>query len=92
MFIGEKLVFIRHQHRAGISAKTNKEYEFANVTLSDGLESFTLDVDLSVVKKFEDFRRGDKVVVTLDAVEGFGNNISFVVSNIDLSIDKSKAV
>ena len=91
MFVGEKLVYIRHQHMSGISNKNQQPYEFANVTLSDGLESFDLNIELTKVSLFTNLKRGDSVIVTLDIGDSFGNRINFVVSDIKLAVEKHKA-
>lgn len=90
MLKGEGLVFIRHEHRKGISSKTDQPYEFANVTLSDGLESFKLNLDLAIIPMFERFKKGDKITITVDVLEGFNNRPEFLITDVVLYDDSKK--
>jgi len=91
MLKGEKLVFIRHEHRKGISQKNEMPYEFANVTLSDGLESFKINLDLAIVPIVERFKKGDAVNIVVDVLEGFNNRSDFLITDV-VYFDKMKAV
>lgn len=81
MLKGEKLNFIRCEHRKGVSNNTGKEYEIANVTLSDGLESFTMDIEPGRIPTAKSFSKGDLVNIEVDVINGF-NRTRFVVTNI----------
>lgn len=74
------LIFIRHDRIQGTNDKGNN-YDFANVTLSDGLESFTLGLDLSILPMVQNFRRGDNVLLTVD-LQNQGRNVRLIVSDI----------
>lgn len=90
MLKGEKLIFIRHEHRQGISQKNDMPYEFANVTLSDGLESFKLNIDLAIVPMFDRFKKGEEINIVIDVLEGFNNRPDFLVTDVMLTADKQK--
>lgn len=83
MFKGNGLIYIRHERNKGIS-KTDKEYDFANLTLSDGLESFKVSIEpyLCETPLLQNLKKGDKVSVSLEAFENFGKTV-FSVTQID---------
>lgn len=90
MLKGEGLIYVKHEHRAGVS-KDGRDYEFANVTLSDGLESFPLPLDFTVVPVFEKMNRGDSVDLLIDLDIGFNNRVNLLVKSATLS-QKQKVV
>lgn len=83
MLKGENLTYIRHDRMQGIGTKSGKPYDFANVTLSDGLESFKLDVrpEMTESSQVQNLRKGDKVNIKVDVYENF-NKTAFMVSDI----------
>lgn len=84
MFINQnQLTFVRSERIKGVSKKTGNDYDIANVTISDGLESIKLSVEpiLFESESFANLRKGDKVTVVIDAKERF-NNINFVVISV----------
>lgn len=82
------LIFIRHDRVQGENA--NGAYDFANITFSDGLESFTLGMDLSILPMVSSLKRGDHVLATVD-IATVGRNNRFTVSDI-IKQEKNKAV
>lgn len=84
MLKGEGLIYVRHEHRKGVS-KDGNDYEFANVTLSDGLESFTLNIDFSILPMFDQFRKGEAIDITVDVDIGYNNRISLLITNAVIS-------
>lgn len=87
MLKGDNLTYIRHDRMQGIGAKSGKPYDFANVTLSDGLESFKLDIrpEMTESSKVLALRKGDKVNIKVDVFENF-NKTAFMVSEINPEI------
>lgn len=84
MFINQnQLTFVRSERIKGVSKRTGNDYDIANVTISDGLESIKLSVEpiLFESESFANLRKGDKVTVVIDAKERF-NNINFVVISV----------
>lgn len=88
MLKGE-LVYIRHEHRSGIGKTSGEPYEFANVTLSDGLESIKLNIDLQIVPMFEGFKKGEKIAITVDLIEAF-NRLDLLI--VDVALFENKKV
>lgn len=87
MLSGE-LIFIRHDRVTGTNDK-GVNYDFANITLSDGLESFTLGLDLSILPMVSNLKKGDNINLTVD-IANVGRNVRFSVSDV-IKIEK-KAV
>lgn len=79
MFTGN-LLYITHERKKGISQKSGNEYDFANITLSNGLISFTVDMkpSLNELPLLDDLRLGDKVVVTLNYESRYGKDEEIV--------------
>lgn len=76
------LVFIRAERNKGYSEKSKKDYDFANITLSDGLESLKMDIVPELAEQTQSlFKKGDNVVITVDISEA-NNRTKFVVSNV----------
>lgn len=76
------LVFIRSERNKGYSEKSKKDYDFANITLSDGLESMKLDIVPELAEQCQTaFKKGEKVVITVDISES-NNRTKFVVSEV----------
>lgn len=90
MLKGENLTYIRHEKIEGI-AKSGQPYCFARLTLSDGLESFKMDVNPELDNHLSTFRRGDKVDITVVIGESF-NKTTFNVSAVELTKLNQKAV
>lgn len=68
-----KLSFVKLDHLKGTS-QSGHDYEFANVTLSDGLDGFKLNLSLDLVDVVRNFKRGDFVKIALDVrFDEFGN-------------------
>lgn len=81
MLEGKNLYFVKFEHREGTSAK-GVDYEFSNITLSDGLESFQLPLDINLVKQAEQLNRKDKINIVVDLQIGFNNRINLKVIEI----------
>lgn len=83
MLKGEKLTYIRHERNTGVGNKSGKPYDFANITLSDGIESFKLDLkpELTEYKEVAELKKGDKITITVDIFERF-KETSYIVSEI----------
>ncbi|MGE7839136.1 hypothetical protein [Viridibacillus arvi] len=83
MLKGQGLTFIRAERNKGISQKNGEAFDFASVTLSDGLESFKLDVKpvLTEMQPLNTLRKGEKCTVTVDVGERFGKP-TFTVSDV----------
>lgn len=89
MFINQnQLTFVRSERIKGTSKKTGNDYDLANVTISDGLESLKLPLEPSLCENenFQNLRKGDAVTVVIDLVERF-NRVDFVVISV-VSIKK----
>lgn len=76
------LVFIRAERNKGYSEKSKKDYDFANITLSDGLESLKMDIVPELAEQYQSsFKKGDNVVITVDISE-MNNRTKFVVTEV----------
>lgn len=76
------LVFIRAERNRGYSEKSKKDYDFANITLSDGLESLKVDIEPELAERCQGaFKKGDNVVITVDISE-MNNRARFVVTDV----------
>ncbi|MEK5234092.1 hypothetical protein MHB42_20600 [Lysinibacillus sp. FSL K6-0232] len=76
------LVFIRAERNKGYSEKSKKDYDFANITLSDGLESLKVDIQPELVEQCQTlYKKGDNVVITVDITE-VNNRARFIVTKI----------
>lgn len=74
-----KFGFIRHEHNQGVSQKNGQPYDFASVTLSDGIESFQADLDQAVIPSLSGLRKGDQVNIEIEPQIRFGKTIYKVV-------------
>lgn len=83
MLQGKKLTYIRHVRNKGIGQKSQQPYDFANIILSDGLESFKLDMkpELSETRLLLDIKKGTLVNVEVDVYENF-DKTAFIVSDV----------
>lgn len=83
MLKGTNLIYIRHERNKGIGKNSGLPYDFANITLSDGIESFKLDIktDLIETKTLQDIKKGEKISVHVDIFENF-NKTAFIVSDV----------
>lgn len=81
-FTGE-YQFIKSQRNRGLSKKDQTPYDFASITLSDGLESIKHNLDPQVVEKgtLDHVKRGQNVEVTLECSEGF-NRVDYTVTGV----------
>lgn len=80
MFISKKpLIYVRHIDQQGTSKNTGNPYHLRQVTLSDGIESFTLNFAEHLV--LNSLNRGDLVDVQTFVLEQ-GNRKDFVVGQI----------
>ena len=84
MFINEnELKFVATERKKGTSQKSGNDYDFATITVSDGLDSvdLSLRVDLhEYVQK--NFARGQNVVIHIDAKRS-GARTSFEVTKVE---------
>jgi len=83
MLQGTKLTYIRHARNKGIGNKSGNPYDFANIILSDGLESFKLDMkpELTETRLMQDIKKGAVVNVEVDVYENF-DKTAFIVSDV----------
>lgn len=73
--LGGKFKFVELQNVKGEGAKG--PYHFANVTLSDGLESIELSADLALIPTLEQLKRGQDIQVTTSVRKnGYNHNIT----------------
>lgn len=63
-----KLLFVKLDHLKGTSQKGN-DYEFASITLSDGLDGFKLPLDLAILPIAKSLNRGEQVTVVIDVTQ-----------------------
>lgn len=61
-----KFTFIRHEHNQGFSEKSKKDYDFASITLSDGIESFDIDLEQAVIPSLAGLKKGDEVNIQVE--------------------------
>lgn len=82
-FMGKRLTYIRHERNAGVSSKSGKPYDFCNITLSDGLESFVMDMEhhLNESPDLLDLNKGDLINLKIDVYESF-NRTQFKVVGV----------
>lgn len=75
--------FVTHKRNRGNSKKDNSPYDFATITLSDGLLSVKHDMKPHLVEThaFQNLKRGDFVEVTIDAEEGY-NRTDYIVTDL----------
>lgn len=87
MLKGENLTYIRHDRMRGVGNKSGQPYDFANITFSDGLESFKVDVRPEITESsfVQSLRKGDKVNIHVDIYENF-NKTAFIVADIKPAI------
>lgn len=76
-----KFMFIRHEHNVGVSSveKGSKPYDFASITLSDGVESFDCDLEQSVIPSLAGLRKGDEINISVEPSIRFKKTIFKVV-------------
>lgn len=73
----EKLTFIRVNQIDGVNKDTKIPFSFANMVVSDGLESIELPLELSLVPQCKSFGKGDKLNLDLDLTK---NGYNFKVN------------
>lgn len=76
-----KYTFIRHEHNQGYSEKSKKDYDFASITLSDGIESFDMDLEQTVIPSLAGLRKGDEVNIEVETSIRF-KRTAFKVVNV----------
>lgn len=81
MLQGKNLNFIRAEKNEGVSKNSGLPYCFANLTVSDGMESFKLDLNPEIVPLMAAFKKGDKVNIVVDVRENFNRN-QFLVTDV----------
>lgn len=81
MLEGNNLMFIRAELIEGVSSKTGKDFSICNLTLSDSMESFTLDLDKKIISECQYFKKGDNVDIEIDIIPGYNRN-QFLVTNV----------
>lgn len=83
MFMGQELVYIRHSRNKGIGKESKKAYDFCNITLSDGLESFDLEMEphLDESPDLVNLNKGDVVNLKIDVYQSF-NRTQFKVVDV----------
>lgn len=59
----QEYIFVEYNHIQGKNKDTNEPYEFANVTLSDGLVSVEYPVKLTLLHVLDSLKRAQKVLV-----------------------------
>lgn len=91
-FVGDKITFVKSNRVSGVSNKTNKEYDFGQITVSDGLESMTLPCNPTVAESaMTKFTRGEKVIIVIDAKLDNFDNVRFEVCDIKPVISQKTA-
>jgi len=90
MLKGNDLTYIRHERNQGVGKNSGLPYDFASMVLSDGLESFKMDIkpDLTTRSDVQNLRKGDKLTVLVDVYENF-NRTAFIISDIKLAVSKA---
>lgn len=85
MLQGKKLTYIRHERNKGIGQKSQQPYDFANIIVSDGLESFKFDMkpELAESRVLQDIKKGTLVDIEMNVFEKFDKNV-FIVSSVNL--------
>lgn len=81
MLEGKNLMFVRAELIEGTSNKTGKHFSICNITLSDEIESFKLDLDKEVIADMAQFQKGDKVNLLIDIIPRYNNN-QFLVTHV----------
>lgn len=81
-FTGE-YQYVSHNRQRGLSKKDKTPYDFASITLSDGLESIPHNLDVQLVEKgiFDNLKRGQNVEVVLECSEGY-NRVNYTVTGV----------
>jgi len=80
MLKGNDLRFIRANRMTGTNKKGNP-YDFADITLSDGMESFKLEVKPELVPLLDTYKKGEKVDINVDVYERY-DKTAFLVSGV----------
>ena len=69
----KKLLFVGANRVKGTSKKTNAEYDFANIEVSDGIGSFELPLEVHLAETLNrDLARGQEIKVRVDIRKQFG--------------------
>lgn len=86
MLQGTKLTYIRHARNKGVGKNSGNPYDFASIILSDGLESFKLDLkpELAETRLLQDIKKGTLVNIEVDVFENF-DKTAFIVSDVLLN-------
>lgn len=81
-FTGE-YTYVSHNRNKGLSKKDNSPYDFASITLSDGLESIKHSLDPQLVEQghLDNLKRGQKVEVVLECSEGY-NRVDYTITGV----------
>lgn len=87
MLQGKNLNFIRIEKNEGVGKNSGLPYLFCKMTLSDGLESFKLDIKPDLFDRVSTFKKGDTVNIEIDVIESF-NRTQFIVTNVQGSLQK----
>lgn len=72
-------IFIRHEHNVGVGKESGKAYDFATISLSDGVESFDADLDQQVIPQLAGLRKGDSVNIEIEPQIRFKKTVFKVV-------------
>lgn len=75
------LIFVNATRNNGISKKTGKEYDFANIEVSDGIGSLEWPIVPDLVSTLS-FNRGDKIQLHVDVRKDNFGNTQFVVNKV----------
>lgn len=85
-FEGKEIIFVKSNRVKGVSQKNQKEYDFGQLTVSDGLESMQLPCEPVLAEKASNqFKRGDKILITVDAVLNNYDRVDFSVTDLRLA-------
>lgn len=87
MLQGKNLNFIRAEKNEGVGRESGLPYCFCNLTLSDGMESFKLDMKPEIFANMSNFKKGDTVNIEIDVVEKF-KRTQFIVTNVQGALQK----
>lgn len=79
------LVFVNATRINGISKKTGKDYDFANIEVSDGIGSLEWPIIPDLVPNLN-FSRGDKIQLHVDVRKDNFGNTQFIVDKVSKAV------
>lgn len=79
MFVGE-YILVKTTRNQGTS-KTGQNFDIGKITISDGLESFELDINPELIPAITYIKKGDKVNVSLTPENTF-RGVRYIITNV----------